>query len=302
MRRPSPRRVMLIGVVVTVGFGLIGAAIYGFLQINRPKPPPPADPRAGLTAISYCVNAINNEVARKAVVVNVQGGEKAVVLVEMAGDLVRVVYSTKDGRTEDALYDAATFATRVIGQVNSPTAKIVGLLGLTWLSCTKALQYYEQEKAKDVARELQTWVFGDPRVEDGSIEGTHQLVRTLNSCVAESGCRTENMPVQIACDINGKPSCAIRRLDEFWDREHELKFDGSSWTTSGPDMKALFGPCSPRLAQIELSLTPTAAEFVNGVWTATKLRGSYNVVAPASGDCSEARGDYTLKSSDVPSG
>ena len=48
---------------------------------------------------------------------------------------------------ENAEYSIAVFITSLFGETSTP-----------WLRCAQALQFFEQGKAKDVARELQNWV------------------------------------------------------------------------------------------------------------------------------------------------
>lgn len=153
----------LMTIAKLVGSVVLAASVtIGTVVIFRPPAPPPADPAAGERAGRHCIAAINDAIRDGAISISLPGGDRVVKTVNYATDGIEVQYALQNGQYESAIYDFATFFTNMVGEVKTPKAQLFSYIGQPWLECTKALQYYEQEKAKEVARYLQNWVFGPP--------------------------------------------------------------------------------------------------------------------------------------------
>ncbi|OLT20792.1 hypothetical protein BJF78_35100 [Pseudonocardia sp. CNS-139] len=131
----------------------------------------PFDPDAGERAARYCVDAIMDELRSGVLEISVPGGDKIVRAMDYVGTGIEVEYATRTGDVQNAIYGYAEFFTLIVGELNDPRAKIFGRVGPAYLSCVKAAQYYLQEKAKETARDLRSWVFNPtanavpPRIE-----------------------------------------------------------------------------------------------------------------------------------------
>jgi hypothetical protein len=166
-------KIAILGSILAI---VSAAVVAGFLIVGRPKPPPISDPNAGLASAEFCVNAIWDAVKNKALEISEPApGRKFVRAVQYTNGAVRVLYDIQPGQNvENAEYSVAVFITSLFGESTSPAWKLFGEFSDPWLRCTEAVQYFEQERAKDVARELQNWVFGPPAPES-TLEGPGQL-------------------------------------------------------------------------------------------------------------------------------
>jgi hypothetical protein len=255
----------LIVASIVLVLGLVAGGIL-FLVPKRPPAPPPSDPRAGINAATYCVDAFNAKLRDLALVISVRGADKVVKAISYTENSVKVVYYTQTQQTEEALYSFATFLTEIVGELKSPQAKIFGEIGPVWLACTKALQYFLQEKGKDAARALQDWVYGL------AIEGDWTLTRTNLTCVnLPEGCASGPMKLQIKdCSAT---ICNISRTDGGWKWQtfHEITRNQETdqrWHAEVTDFAA-FCRGTKYFAAITIDLS---------IISSSSLTGTYGVV------------------------
>lgn len=139
-----------------------------------------------------------------------------------------------------------------------------------------------------------------PSVRDGSIEGTQALTAKLTECAGLDDCQEpftrDWRPTYDITNCNGR-QCQIFDSAE-WQAPVDLKFDGESWKGSGSLTSDIAFTCfgAPRPSFFSIALTATSANFVNGVWTATKLKGTIVESSAATAQCPEAQFSWNLSS------
>jgi len=237
------KRAALVGSLV----GIVVVLIIGSLIItSRPKAPPPSDPKAGPAAAEFCANAIGEAVVEKRIEISYpEPGRKFVRAIQYTNNAVRVIYEVETGQTPETVeYSAAIFITSLFSESTNPAWRLFGETSEPWLRCTQALQYFEQEKAKDVARELQDWVFGPPAPRR-TLEGSWTLTRTLLSCDnLDEGCATGPLEVQFEqCD---ESRCMVSR-EEIWKSQHAvIRLQSGPWNAQFEDIGFACSKTSPR--------------------------------------------------------
>lgn len=277
--------------IAAVGAVLIAiGAVVGTVLLTRPKAPPPSDSQAAERAARYCVDGLSQAVAAGTAKVRIRGADKVIDAIELGSSGVEVYYSTRPGgNVEHAEYAPATFIVQVVGQYPTPIAKILGETAPPWLRCTEALQYYEQEKAKDVAAGLQNWVWGP-----AGIEGTYRLSVTQEGCTGLDDCGlidgdgwSEHQGVHFRVSDCVGDTCAISNVEAVWERVSDLRFDGTSWRATGTETLDFGFYCDDGRAR------PTAFDMTFQVDRGGAVTGRY-VARSTTAQCSEVSESFTV--------
>jgi uncharacterized membrane protein YgcG len=158
------RRGRVRSLTVVIGSAMLAViAGTGVALGTRPKPPPPSDSAAGRHAVAFCRKGIEERAYSAIIEYLIPGGSKVAKAIDVGEPVVKGITSWQLGEYENSIYDFVRSALPVLTESGVLELELVGAIGPAWLSCGEALQYYEQEKAKDVARTLQRWAFGAPK-------------------------------------------------------------------------------------------------------------------------------------------
>jgi hypothetical protein len=197
-----------------------------------------------------------------------------------------VSYDVQPGQNVE--YSVAAFITSLFAESTAPAWKLLGEHSTPWLRCTEALQYYEQEKAKAVAVEVQNWVFGEPPRH--TLDGRWTLARTLTACQnLVEGCASN--PVDVRFGSCTHTQCVLSR-DSVWRSPHPIARTGQGTWAARFDDIAMFcdqdgrQTFNPGSYTMDLVLDDTA----------DTLSGTYTYTAATNPPCAQTdmRASFTL--------